>query len=169
MSYPFDIAQNPRPRHAAPSGDAFLIDIVGPLGAGVFVATSTDSERHGRDLHAAIVRGDHGPVAAYAAPVATPPAPTAVAIKAECGRRIFAVINETAQKNTAAAAAAGWPGEADEAARAATQAAFVAGVQWIGAMRAVCATLIAAQDATFADSAHWPAPPPSVVALAARF
>ena len=87
-------------------------------------------------------------------------------IKNECGRRIFVVVNDSAQRNTAAAAAAGWPGEADADA---AQAAFVAGVEWIGAMRAACGALIAAQDMTFNSDAHWPPAPASVVALAARY
>jgi hypothetical protein len=48
------------------------------------------------------------------------------------------------------------------------QAAYVAAVQWIGAMRAAAAT-IAATGADPDDNANWPACPPDVAALAAAF
>jgi hypothetical protein len=91
------------------------------------------------------------------------------AVKTACSRRILAVLSDTAQRNLAAAAAAGWPSEADEAARAAAQAAFAGGVAWIAAMQAAARSLIAAGDATFENDAHWPSPPPEAVALAARY
>lgn len=93
-----------------------------------------------------------------------PPAPPfdPNAVKAECGRRIYAVVSDSAQKNMLANIAAGLMSEADKA-------AFDAGVQWISDMQAACRALIAAQDATFATDAHWPAIPPGVADLAARF
>jgi hypothetical protein len=97
------------------------------------------------------------------------PVDLAPAIKAEATRRIWAVINDNAQKNTSAAAAAGWPDEPDEAARAEAQSAFVSGVQWVAAMRGICRALIDAQDVSFADDVHWPACPAPAAALAARF
>lgn len=80
----------------------------------------------------------------------------------ECRRRIFAVASTNAQVNMAAARAAGLLSAEDDA-------AFAAGLGWINAMRGACAALIAAQDATFADDAHWPECPAAVVALAAKF
>ncbi len=100
------------------------------------------------------------------------PAPRAQAafapgfVKAMCAQRILAVADEVAQRNMASAAAAGWPGEADAEA---AQAAFVAGVEWVAAMRAVCATLIAEEDATYGLNSHWPPCPAEAAALAARF
>jgi len=93
-----------------------------------------------------------------------PPAPPfdPNAVKAECGRRIYAVASDSAQKNMLANIAAGLMSEADKA-------AFDAGVQWISDMQAACRALIAAQDATFAEDAHWPAIPAGVADLAARF
>ena len=49
------------------------------------------------------------------------------------------------------------------------EAAFLAGLQWIDAMRGACAGLIAAQDSSFASDTHWPECPANVVALAAKF
>ena len=80
----------------------------------------------------------------------------------ECKRRIFAVASTNAQLNRAAARAAGVMSTEDET-------AFASGLQWIADMRTSCAALIAAQDATFADEAHWPACPAETAALAARF
>lgn len=70
--------------------------------------------------------------------------------KADCRRRIFAVADETAQMNLAAAAAAGVLEEEQ-------MTVYRAGLAWIHAMRAACA------------DGHWPEPPAEVVALAARF
>jgi hypothetical protein len=82
------------------------------------------------------------------------------AAKAECRRRIFAVANETAQINLAAVAAAGLLNAGDKA-------IYATGLAWVAAMRAACATAAVASDAT--DDALWPAIPPGVAALAARF
>ncbi len=96
-------------------------------------------------------------------PSPPPAAPfDANAVSAECKRRIFAIASTNAQVNMAAARAAGILSSDDEA-------AFLAGLQWIAAMRAACETLIVAQDATFADDGHWPACPANVAALAAKF
>lgn len=84
------------------------------------------------------------------------------AVKAECGRRIYAVASDSAQKNMLANIAAGLMSEADKA-------LFDAGVAWIGAMQEACRALIGLQDATFADDGHWPAVPAGVAALASRF
>ncbi len=93
-----------------------------------------------------------------------PPAPPfdPNAVKAACGRRIYAVASDSAQKNMLANIAAGLMSEADKT-------KFDAGVQWISDMQAACRALIAAQDATFAADAHWPEIPAGVADLAARF
>lgn len=70
--------------------------------------------------------------------------------KADCRRRIFAVMDEAAQMNLAAAAAAGTLEEEQ-------MAIYRAGLAWIHAMRAACA------------DGNWPEPPAEVVALASRF
>ncbi|MBD3764470.1 MAG: hypothetical protein IE927_06960, partial [Rhodobacterales bacterium] len=72
--------------------------------------------------------------------------------KAECRARILAVVDETAQLNLTAAAAAGFLSAED-------MATYLAGVAWIAAMRAAWPTVPAA----------WPAPPAGLTALAARF
>ncbi len=94
-------------------------------------------------------------------PIPAPPF-DAGAVKAECGRRIYAVASDSAQKNMLANIAAGLMSEADKA-------LFDAGVAWIGAMQEACRALIGLQDATFADDGHWPAVPAGVAALASRF
>lgn len=84
------------------------------------------------------------------------------AIRAECRNRIFAVASQATQINIIGAAAAGGLDEDD-------MTAYRASVEWIAAMRAACAELVADEDDTFADAAHWPVCPPEVVALSARF
>lgn len=83
-------------------------------------------------------------------------------IREECRRRIVAVLSETTQMNLTAARAAGLL-------TAEQSAAYDAGVQWIGAMRAKYRALRDASDATFAADAHWPALPAGVAALATGF
>lgn len=91
-----------------------------------------------------------------------PPAATADNIKAECSRRIFLVANGNAQMNMASFAAAGLF-------NAAQMSAYASGLQWVAAMRAKCAVLIAAADQAFADDASWPVCPAAAAALAAQF
>lgn len=95
-------------------------------------------------------------------PAPEPPSPTAKNIKAECADRIYAVANSNAQMNMASFAAA-------SLFSAEQMAAYTAGLQWVVAMRAKCATLIATADPSFADDASWPACPPEAAALAAQF
>lgn len=71
--------------------------------------------------------------------------------KAECKARIFAVADEMAQINLAAAAAAGLLNADD-------LATYQAGLGWVASMRVACAT-----------GDDWPAVPAGVVELAARF
>jgi hypothetical protein len=66
-------------------------------------------------------------------PIPAPPF-DAGAVKAECGRRIYAVASDSAQKNMLANIAAGLMSEADKA-------LFDAGVAWIGAMQEACRAL----------------------------
>lgn len=82
------------------------------------------------------------------------------AAKAECRRRIFAVANEAAQMNLASWNSAGLLSIDD-------RATYAAGLAWVSAMRAACATAAVAPDP--ADDALWPAVPPGVADLAARF
>lgn len=70
--------------------------------------------------------------------------------KARCREKILAVVDETAQINLAAAAAAG-------ALDAAQMAAYRQGLAWIHAMRAACA------------DGNWPEAPADVVSLASAF
>jgi hypothetical protein len=77
-------------------------------------------------------------------------------IKAECRARIFAVVDEIAQVNLAAAAAASMLSDADVA-------TYRDGLGWIANMRAHCGHLIQGNDG------DWPAVPAGVDALAARY
>ncbi|MDE4272673.1 hypothetical protein PXK58_02325 [Phaeobacter gallaeciensis] len=81
--------------------------------------------------------------------------------KAECRRRILAVADETAQINLAAAAGAGVMTDQQ-------RAVFVAGVQWIGQMRAAWSGLVEA-GADLSDDANWPAVPAGAAELAEAF
>lgn len=83
-------------------------------------------------------------------------------VKEETRRRIFAVASQTTQANLTAARAAGLLSGSDVT-------DYAAGVDWINAMRAKCAELVAAGDTNYTDDAKWPVVPASVVALAARF
>lgn len=100
-----------------------------------------------------------------ALPLATDPrwpSFSADAVKAECGRRIYGVASDSAQKNMLANAVAGHMSTADKA-------TFRSGVDWIAAMQTVCRSLVAAQDVSFAADEHWPPVPDGVADLAARF
>lgn len=70
--------------------------------------------------------------------------------KADCRARIFAVVDQTAQMNLAAAAAAGALTEEQ-------MTVYRSGLSWIHAMRAACA------------EETWPDLPPGVAALAAQY
>lgn len=84
------------------------------------------------------------------------------AVKAECGRRILAVADRNAQMNLTGAAVAGALSTDD-------RATYGAAVQWIAAMRAACAGIIADPALDIADDANWPPVPDGVAELAARF
>jgi hypothetical protein len=79
--------------------------------------------------------------------------------KAECRRRILAVISSNAQMNLAAAAAGGILTKPQ-------MTAFRAGVAWIGAMRNTAATLADAGDEDFPQDDKWPDVPEEAIALA---
>lgn len=79
------------------------------------------------------------------------------AAREECRRRILAVLDETAQLNLTAAAAAG-------TLPAAALETYRAGLQWIGAMRAAWPAV--AGDPAGAD---WPPIPAGLTELAAQF
>lgn len=96
------------------------------------------------------------------APNPPPPEPINQTVAAECQRRIYAVASQNCQMNMTAYVASGQASDAEKA-------TFTAALGWVQAMRGAFASLAAAQDATFADDAHWPPCPASVVALAARF
>jgi len=83
-------------------------------------------------------------------------------IKAECRRRIFDEVNETAQINLAAAAGGGLL-DADDL------TAYRSGLVWIADMRERCQTLIVAANPNYRDDGEWPAIPTDAAALASRF
>lgn len=111
-----------------------------------------------------IAGGVDMPAAATAFEPPLPDAPefSPDAVKSECGRRIYGVASDNAQKNMLANIAAGLMSDDDKA-------IFSAGVEWIAEMQSTCRDLIGAQDATFAADAHWPAVPSGVAELATRF
>lgn len=84
------------------------------------------------------------------------------AAKAECRRRIFAVVDGTAQINLAAAAAAGILSSAN-------LTVYQSGLGWIGSMRATWVTLAGDPSADLSDDASWPDVPAGVVDLANAF
>lgn len=86
----------------------------------------------------------------------------ASAIKTECGRRIYAVADEVAQRNMSAVCGAGLM-DAD------TLATYRAGLLWVGAMRAACRDLIANASMEYLDDAAWPAVPEGVAELADKY
>ena len=83
------------------------------------------------------------------------------AARAECRRRIVAVVPETSQMNVAAAAAAGILSEAQ-------MQVYRAGLAWISAMRNAWPDL-AAQGVDLFDDDNWPAVPEGIEALAEAF
>jgi hypothetical protein len=103
-----------------------------------------------------IADGSPAPLAPAAAVV------TAATVKAECQRRTYAVMSDSAQKNMMANAVAGNL-TADE------MAAWKEGVAWISSMQTVCRTLIAAADSTYTEDAHWPPAPAAATALARQY
>ena len=80
----------------------------------------------------------------------------------ECQRRIYAVASQNCQMNMTAWIASGRASEQD-------RIAFGAALVWVQAIRSACARLAANDDADFRDDGNWPACPPDVAALAARF
>lgn len=94
--------------------------------------------------------------------IASPPSFDTSAVKTECGRRIYAVASDNAQKNMLAIIVAGGMSSADHA-------TFKTGVAWIADMQAACRDLIASSDPDFADDTKWPTVPAGVAELAARF
>jgi hypothetical protein len=81
--------------------------------------------------------------------------------KAECRRRIFAVVDEMAQINLVAAASTGLLSEAQ-------RASYIAGLGWITQMRGTWPGLVEA-GADLSDDANWPAVPDGAAALVAAF
>ncbi len=81
--------------------------------------------------------------------------------KAECRRRIFAVVDEMAQINLVAAASTGLLSEAQ-------RASYIAGLAWITQMRGTWPGLVEA-GADLSDDANWPAVPDGAAALVAAF
>jgi hypothetical protein len=79
----------------------------------------------------------------------------------ECRRRIFAVVDEMAQINLAAAAGAGLLSEAQ-------REAYISGLGWIQLMRGTWPALVEA-GADLSDDANWPAVPAGAAALVAAF
>jgi hypothetical protein len=53
-----------------------------------FTASADDPEQHGRDIHAAILAGDHGPIGAYVPPPVATPDQIQAAIVAATSRRL---------------------------------------------------------------------------------
>jgi hypothetical protein len=82
--------------------------------------------------------------------------------KAECRRRILDLVDETAQINLAAAAAA-------EVLTAEQLTTYKAGLAWIMSLRSTWPTLAADADADLYDDANWPAPTQAMRDLAAAF
>jgi hypothetical protein len=83
-------------------------------------------------------------------------------VKTECKRRIFAVADEIAQINLAAAAGAGLftPGEI---------LIYRKGLQWVENMRENCVPLAYDHEAEITADASWPAVPDGVAELAAQY
>jgi hypothetical protein len=82
--------------------------------------------------------------------------------KAECRRRILDLVDETAQINLAAAAAA-------EVLTAEQLTTYKAGLAWIMSLRSTWPTLAADADADLYDDANWPQPTQAMRDLAAAF
>jgi hypothetical protein len=84
------------------------------------------------------------------------------AVKAECSRRIYAILDVPTVSNVQGAALAGEldPGE---------MGVFRAGRAWVDAMLATCRAMAVDPGADYAADATWPPVPPGVADLAARF
>lgn len=82
--------------------------------------------------------------------------------KVECRRRIYAVADEIAQINLAAAAGAALftPSEL---------LTYRAGLQWVDAMRQNCGALATDHSADIADDKAWPDVPDGVAELASKY
>jgi hypothetical protein len=102
-------------------------------------------------------RGRSSAPLASAAAVAT--APT---VNAECQRRTYAALFDSAQKNMMANAVAGNL-TADEL------TAWKEEVAWISSMQTVCRALIAAADSTYTEDPLWPPAPAAAAALARQY
>lgn len=83
-------------------------------------------------------------------------------IKAACRARIYAVVDPTAQINTASNMAAGLLSPADET-------TYAAALGWVTDMRAACADMIADDAIDPYDDANWPDVPAGVAELAAQY
>lgn len=82
--------------------------------------------------------------------------------RAECRRRIFAVADETAQINLAAAAAAGTLDDTQ-------MAVYRSGLDWVAQMRAACRVLADDPQRSASDDAEWPPLPDGLADLADLF
>lgn len=82
--------------------------------------------------------------------------------KVECKKRIFAIADEIAQINLAAAAGAGLLLPAD-------LLIYRAGLQWVDDMRQNCGALATNHEADISDDASWPTVPAGVAELAERY
>lgn len=102
------------------------------------------------------------PAVSFDPPASPVPEFSVDAVKTECGRRIYAVASDSAQKNMLANVAAGKMSASDKR-------LFNSGVEWIASMQEVCRSLATARDVTFAKDSHWPEPPPGVADLASRY
>lgn len=83
-------------------------------------------------------------------------------IKGECRIRIRAAINDTAQANLAANAAAGMLSKEQ-------LQTYKTGIAWISAMRAKAAELVKSGEPKFREDRHWPKCPDAVLTLAKDF
>ena len=95
----------------------------------------------------------------------------AAKVKAECKRRIYAVMSAEAQMNITAvsAAIAAKPASSRTAEEKATLAAAQAALAWVDAMRTRAAELAADPKADFRGDAAWPAVPDEVKQLVERY
>jgi hypothetical protein len=84
-----------------------------------------------------------------------------VEARAECRRRIFAVVDEMAQINLAAASAAGLLSEAQ-------RGAYISGLGWIQLMRGTWPGLVDT-GGDLSDDANWPVVPDEAAALVSAF
>ena len=83
-------------------------------------------------------------------------------VKAECSRRIYAILDAPTVSNVQGAALAG---ELDQG----EMAVFRAGRAWVDAMLAACRAMADDPQAEYSADAAWPPVPPGVADLAARF